>query len=235
MREFEDDDRLIKHRMIATVSVIIIILISLVFCFFASYVNLRNSVQEERTDYISEVSSQLAGKIQSSRHEYAARLTDTVSYLNTVSPSSYNQLSSLFPPSDSMLMLVDADGTVVKTDGQNVLLGTKDFIGKIISLHTTETSFCSINQNHDWWIFGSPIQPLSISGHSYVILLCAYPSEVISRNLEVSLFGGAGAAYVLSPGGIILMKPNSPALSFNGFNLFSSMAAQGASEKDIAE
>src|SRR5574344_433040 len=208
MRELEDDIRSIKRRMFVAVSVIGILLTFSVFAFTDAYITLRKSVQQERIDYISEVSAQLAGKVTTARQQYIDHICDDAAYLNTVAPSSYSELESLFPDSNSTVMLfVDSDGIVTGTNGETVQLSAKDFIGNLNRTGHVETVFCSINQNADYWIFETSVNRFTISNHTYIAVLLAVPSFNISKNLEVSLFNGAGAAYVISSGGIILMKP----------------------------
>lgn len=230
----KNDIHAIRVRMFITAIVVCAILAVSIFSFTKAYYNLTQAVQKERTAYITEVAAQVMDKIHSSKIRHAKEIQTNARYVEMIRPGTFAPLDSLFKDADPVKYLfVSTDGDIRQSNGRSVFLGDKNFIGNIKAGDSVLTAFSTIGQDQDYLLFGEAISPQHISGEVYTAIIMAIPTQEICKNLSISLFNGNAAAYLISEGGSIEMRPNSDDLKFNGYNLFASIAAAGANPDEL--
>lgn len=218
--------------VITTLSVISFITFAVFL--FLSYQELRESIQQERMDYVSEIASQIMNGQHFMEQEYSTRVNEYAELLK------YGELTSLEAVRNCLageraeqVLLVSGEGDIITLREEAVFMSDRSIIEKIGHHAASINEFASLNNEEDYWLFAANVNHLMLDGVKYEAIVLAIPSNEFRDNLSVSLFDYNGASYIIQKNGSIKIKPSKNEMLFNGYNLFESMLSKGAGQEAI--
>lgn len=218
--------------VIGTICIICFILC--LYLFIHSYRASKIAVQDERANYVAEISNQIVGSLVFMRREFAG---DADMYAQIIDGGDFSSLEqmrdALGTRAYGELILISSDGNLMDLQGQGLFITDHSLMLAMEKSGGNAQLFTSLNGEQDCWLFASSIEPVVLNGYPFDAIALAVPSDEFRDILAISLFDGLGASYIIHNDGSIAIKPESAGAAFGGYNLFVSMVVAGANQADI--
>jgi signal transduction histidine kinase/CheY-like chemotaxis protein len=237
MKQLEADIQSVKRIMIAAVTVIGICFSASTVFFVFSYYQLAQSIESERSHYLTEVTGQIADKIDTIGQRYAADFFYIPNRLERTQPQTFTDLQRLYPPADAVkIMFAGPDGTMVLSDGTAVSGAVT--LPETTNDHTVLIQFCPVaipsgEKSRNFWVFATAITPRRISGTLVSFVIKAIPAERIQNLLTTTAFADMGSTCLIAEDGTIFAKSNESDIIPAATNFFNWLHSAGISARQL--
>lgn len=204
------------------------------YLFVLSYSSAEASIQEERADYVSEISSQIITSLDFMREEFSGDAAVCADMIDNGGFHTLEELRTcLGKRAYGEIVLISTQGRLIDLNGKEMFITDRKLMLAPQESGGVLQMFTSLNGENDYWVFTSPILPVELDIGSFDAIALAVPSNEFRDSLAISLFDGAGASYIINKDGSIAIKPSTEGVVFLGYNLFASMLQAGARPEDI--
>ena len=210
---------------------IVFLIILSALSFWYSYRQLNQNIQQERKDYVSEISRQLDSNISTVRStnlRFSSLLADTLSY---VQPDTFEQCAALFQSyaqNGSSIFLVTADGTVLSPDGAANGISNRDCVSQVLR-QDQYSAFERIGTEKEYWLFSTRLKrPCTVEGQIIQTAIIAWEKEAYSKNMTISIFDGLGYSFLVKGDGVVTISLETVDQAAQiGFNIFTTLEDRG--------
>ncbi|MBO1678505.1 ATP-binding protein [Bittarella massiliensis (ex Durand et al. 2017)] len=220
-----------KHNLFLAASVCVFLLLLGVFAalFIRNYQKLEESLAAERTVYISELSNQLVDKVDRTQDQYLHESRLYANLLNANQPDTFEEVRTMFAGGHEAagveVFLVDSRGTPYTLQGEKQPLENSEFLIQLLYGGEQLASFQRHSGGRESWIFGCPLEPLSIEGREFAAVLTAYDVRLFESSFALELFNQQGYSFIVDGNGAIVI--GTQLRQKFGYNIFSSLKELG--------
>ncbi len=150
-----------RMRIVGTVMVVLLVLCAAMFIY--SYTVLRNAIQNERMEYVEELSNQISVSQQFMEKQYSETVLNDANILNNNAPTTIEEVRNDFlAQTGGELLLLNERGELIDLQGKGLF--TND---RLFSQDTTEKDgvlqyFTSLNNHADYWLFATKINTITL-------------------------------------------------------------------------
>lgn len=218
-------------RSVCILAGIIFLILASVSAFLYSYQQLNKNIQQERKDYVSEISAQLDSNISTARYVNMQLSTLLADVISTSQPDTFEAccllLQSYAQDSDSEIFFVTSDGLVLTFNGTAVTIENRDYVSRVLR-QDNYPAFERIGVANEYWLFSSLLeQPCAMDGQEIQAVILAWDKEAYSKNMTISIFDGLGYSFLVRENGVITVSPEAVDQGEIGFNILTSLRDQG--------
>ena len=210
--------------------VILLIFLSSSLFFISSYRKLNKNIEQERRDYVSEISQQLCSNISSARSanlKLSALLADT---LSGVRPDTFEMCKTLFQShmqDGSSVFFVTAEGSVLSVDGAAAAIDNRGYVSQALR-QDSYSAFERVGPNDEYWLFSSLLKaPCVVEGQEIQTVILAWDKEAYSKDMTISIFDGLGYSFLVKANGVITVSPEAVDQGEIGFNIMTTLQEWG--------
>ena len=230
MRESKKAGAVYKKSTAVFIAIILLIIASTVY-FLLSYRQLLLNIQQERRDYVSEISGQLDSNITTARSANMQLSTLLADVLSTSQPHTFESccmlLQSYAQDSTGEIFFVTSDGLVLSLDGSVVTIDNRDYVSRVLR-QNNYPAFERVGLENEYWLFSSLLkQSCMMDGQEIQAVILAWDKESYSKNMTISIFDGLGYSFLVKENGVITVSPEAVDQGAIGFNILTSLQAQG--------
>ena len=207
-------------------TVILLIFLSSSLFFISSYRKLNKNIEQERRDYVSEISQQLCSNISFARSanlKLSALLADT---LLGVQPDTFEMCKTLFQSymrDGSSVFFVTADGSVLSVNGEAAAVDNRDYVSQALR-QDSYSAFERVGLNDEYWLFSSLLkEPCVVEGQEIQTVILALDKEAYSKDMTISIFDGLGYSFLVNADGVITVSPEAVDQGAIGFNIMTTL------------
>ncbi|MEF9945233.1 MAG: GGDEF domain-containing protein [Lachnospiraceae bacterium] len=198
------------------------ILIS-VLC-FQYYMRLQDTIRDENSGYMQEISKQMGTNISKSMNDNYAVLEAIGTVLQSSETSGFKQFKEVTHGQQeywkySDIFLIDESGIAYDKDGNTVVLQGEDYLREAVVAKKPAMSVSQVVKEKDCVIFAVPIEPLVMEGNSMVALAATYDSQTFDKMLSMKAFDGKGYAHVVRQDGTVVIRSSVERAADTGYNI----------------
>lgn len=210
----------------------------IIFCgiiFFRNYHYLSDSIQEERVEAVSQIGKLVSKKITMLSDNHGKEVRLTAKALQATGTTTFEQTRALLGD-DGRILFLSQTGKFLSIKGETVPLDDKDFLRRLrAGEDEIITTFVTIPSKGEYWLFGVPVDFLTLDGQKIVALIIGTSEEEYAAAATISLYGGYGFSFVTDHNGSILMRSSNRGSGdfLQGYNLLKILEKKGVPEKDI--
>ena len=206
--------------------VILLIFLSSSLFFISSYRKLNKNIEQERRDYVSEISQQLCSNISSARSanlKLSALLADT---LSGVQPDTFEMCKTLlqsYTQDGSSVFFVTAEGAVLSVDGAAAAIDNRGYVSQALR-QDRYSAFERVGLNDEYWLFSSLLKkPCVVEEQEIQTVILAWDKEAYSKDMTISIFDGLGYSFLVNADGVITVSPKAVDQGAIGFNIMTTL------------
>lgn len=223
--------RRMKSRSACILAGIVFLILASAFAFLYSYRQLSRNIQQERRDYVSEISGQLDLNISTARSVNMKLSTLLADVLFTSQPGTFEACRMLLhdytQDSSGEIFFATSDGLVLSLDGTAVTIDNRDYISQVLR-QDNYPAFERVGMENEYWLFSSLLErPCMMDGQEIQAVILAWDKESYSKNMTISIFDGLGYSFLVKENGVITVSPEAVDQGEIGFNILTSLQAQG--------
>lgn len=205
------------------------------------FIGLNESVEYERSVFISQIADQMKDKLTSSL-EHNLRLTkDFAAVLGSVKPNSFSDVKRLFPEyaadtSVNQLFFLSSKCELYGIDGvkQWVSLSYDGYLIDAVSQPQTN-DFIRVGMDQEFMTYSILLPtPITIDGHEISAVLYGWNSSEYRATLSSKLFEEKSSSLLVGKDGNIVIYPEEIDSENYGYNVFSYLSNQGISKEDLS-
>lgn len=203
--------------------------------FINNYRQLEASLAVERTVYISELSNQLVDKVNRTQNQYFHESRLYANLLNANEPHTFEEVRTILSGGDEEegveIFLVDNRGTPYTLYGESQPLESSEFLIDLLYNQVPAASFQRHSGGKESWIFGCPVEPLTIGGKTFAAILKAYDVSLFESSFALELFNQEGHSFIVDGKGAIVIGTH--LRQKFGYNIFASFKELGMGEETL--
>lgn len=197
-----------------------------------SYKRMESTIETEREEYVTELTSQVVAKVNTTINKKIAEVLNYANIFNLVEPTSFLRLQEVFNSSkinteDDKILLLSDKGVVYDINGTTTRITETRFLAEIGSQKLVSSVFSPLGTLGDYWLYGSPINHTLIDGINMIAIIKANKNTIFSEEMTLSMFEHNTYSFLLSDDGNILIKPQNT--TAYGSNLVNSLRYSGIS------
>ncbi len=220
-----------KSRSACILAGIIFLILLAISVFLYSYQQLNQNIQQERRDYVSEISGQLDSNISTARSVNMQLSTLLADVLSTSQPDTFEAcrmlLQSYAQDSNSEIFFATSDGLVLSLDGMAVTIDSRDYVSRVLR-QDNYPAFERVGVEKEYWLFSSLLErPCMVDGQKIQSVILAWDKKAYSKNMTISIFDGLGYSFLIKANGVITVSPEAVDQGEIGFNILTSLREQG--------
>ncbi len=204
--------------------------------FVRQYQKLGDTIENERFTYVSEIKNQLVNNIEMKKNVQTAALSVYINGIKSLSITSFSALPRLNanPTNETdTFFFLDEKGIFYTQDGKTVSLSGINLAQRLILEQETVFDYAQVNNAQEYWIYGEPVQGITLDGIPIRAIINAQNLELFSSQMDSNLLESNCQTYIISQDGTILIYPEKE--NNMGYNLFDSLVGLGASAQSIQE
>lgn len=235
----------LNFRTNLTVAALLALFICLIFValFIAKhYIGLNESVEYERSVFISQIAERMKSNIIESREYRMTTAQDFAAVVSETRPESFDELRRLFPKYTSeavsdQLFLLSSDCNLYGIDGIKkwASLPYEDYFLDILANNST-TNFIRIGVNREFMVFSAHLpSPVEVDGIPISAILLGWDSVQYRAALSSKLFEEKSSSLLVEMSGNIVIYPTDDSDESYGYNIFTYLTDEGMLEDDLAE
>ncbi|WP_455616885.1 ATP-binding protein [Eisenbergiella sp.] len=199
--------------------------------FLYSYQQLSRNIQQERRDYVSEISGQLDSNISMARLANMQLSTLLADVLSTSQPDTFEEccilLKNYAQDGNGEIFFATSDGLILTLDGTAVTIDNRDYISRVLR-QDNYPAFERVGVENEYWLFSSLLdRPCVMDDQEIRSVILAWDKEAYSKNMTISIFDGLGYSFLIKSDGVITVSPEAVDQGEIGFNILTSLQAQG--------
>lgn len=230
-----------RRKLLATI--LAALLISLILAGLSipkQFMGLNDSVEYERSVFITQIAEQMKKNLVTNRENYLANTHGYASILNALQPETFVQVRSLFPEyakseTRSRLFFLSSDCELYGIDGvkQWASLPYDGYFLDVLSNENTN-DFIRIGMNQEFMAYSARLpSPVEIEGHEISAVLFGWDSSEYRSVLTSRLFEVKSSSLLVRKNGNIAIYPADENSESYGYNIYTYLANQGMSEGDL--
>lgn len=225
-----------KREILLTVSLIVLsIFLVSAFTFIAGqFIELKASVEYERSVFISQIAKQMKNNVIASRKNHLENTRNFAIILDETQPETFEQVQRLFPDyagseAVNRLFFLSSDCELYGIDGvkQWISLPYEEyFLDALFDEYTTD--FIRIGINQEFMVYSVRLPfPVEIGGHEISTVLYGWDSSEYRATLSSRLFEEKSSSLLVGIDGSIAIYPEDEDNEFYGYNIFTYLESQG--------
>lgn len=225
-----------KREILLTVSLIVLsIFLVSAFTFIAGqFIELKASVEYERSVFISQIAKQMKNNVIASRKNHLENTRNFAIILDETQPETFEEVQRLFPDyagseAVNRLFFLSSDCELYGIDGvkQWVSLPYEEyFLDALFDEYTTD--FIRIGINQEFMVYSVRLPfPVEIGGHEISTVLYGWDSSEYRATLSSRLFEEKSSSLLVGIDGSIAIYPEDEDNEFYGYNIFTYLESQG--------
>ncbi|MDD3183789.1 MAG: hybrid sensor histidine kinase/response regulator [Anaerostipes sp.] len=225
-----------KSRILIFLFALVMLIVS-VAVFTATYRRLQTTISNERVEYVTELTHQIVEKVNATIQMHLQEATANATLMNKTQPKSFADIQSVFDidspdeiTSEGQTLFVSAQGRCYLPNGETLRVADTGFLSTISTKRKATSSFSQVTSYGDYWLFGAPLDSISIDGIEMIAIIRAFPSESFSDNMTVAMFDSQTSSFLVSNTGTIMVKGHDA--TGYGSNLVYSLTAKGIDDKE---
>lgn len=224
-----------SHKLFIIVAISLVLIALSGTAFLLSYEKMKDTIALERETYVSELTLQVVEKVNATINKKLDEAASYANLVNQVSPDSFLKMDELFRTTSAAnkgdkILLLSQQGSVYLTDGTTIRVSDPAFLSYIGSKGQVTSTFSPLGNLGDYWLFGSPITPITVDGIPMVAIIRANKNATFSDEMTVSMFEQNTNSFLIGDNANILIKPDSS--KDYGSNLMHSLSADGLDDAD---
>ena len=197
-----------------------------------SYKRMESTIETEREEYVTELTSQVVAKVNTTINKKIAEVLNYANIFNLVEPTSFLRLQEVFNSSkinteDDKILLLSDKGVVYDINGTTTRITDIRFLSEIGSQKLVSSVFSPLGTLGDYWLYGCPISHTLIDDINMIAIIKANKNTIFSEEMTLSMFEHNTYSFLLSDDGNILIKPQNT--TAYGSNLVNSLRYSGIS------
>lgn len=225
-----------KREILLTVSLIVLsIFLVSAFTFIAGqFIELKASVEYERSVFISQIAKQMKNNVIASRKNHLENTRNFAIILDETQPETFEEVQRLFPDyagseAVNRLFFLSSDCELYGIDGvkQWISLPYEEyFLDALFDEYTTD--FIRIGINQEFMVYSVRLPfPVEIGGHEISTVLYGWDSSEYRATLSSRLFEEKSSSLLVGIDGSIAIYPEDEDNEFYGYNIFTYLESQG--------
>lgn len=217
-------------QMVRTIAIVFIVI-----CFFMGivcfkyYCKLRNTVQEESSNYLQEISNRIGSNV-------SKIIDDSYSILDTIALMIKNTNIDSFhkakPIMDSQkkywncqdIMMIDENGVAYNSDGKSVSLSSDTYLQDAVINKKESMSTSQMIDNKECIVFAVPLDSVVIDNKNIVALAISYSPESFDKVLSMTSFNNQAYSHIINKDGTVVVRSSSPIAEKTGYNILSTIS-----------
>lgn len=239
MENSENQKKQSRLLPVALVVLFAALLLTIIFI-IKQFMGLNDSVEYERSVFISQIAEQMKNNVIISRKNHLENIQSFAVILDEVQPSNFEQVRSLFPDyagseAVNRLFFLSADCELYGIDGikQWTSLPHDDYFLNVLSDANT-ADFIRIGQNQEFMVYSALLpEPIEIEGHEISAILYGWDSSEYRATLSSRLFEEKSSSLLVGKNGNIAIYPEDEDSETYGYNIFSYLSNQGMKEENL--
>lgn len=202
---------------------LLLIIIVLLFLFVKHYHMLGQTIEKERSTYISEIRNQLVRSIHAEKEQQITLVNLYGQILSQFEPHYFYEIGRLLSYNRANeigdeVFLADTEGNVYTLDGSQKRLSSVQLIYDLTVEKREVFGYSQINEQEEFWIYGAPIRKLSVEGTEICAVINARAVENFSGRMSTEIMSNSGYSYIMSKSGNVLVFPQAD--NPMGYNFF---------------
>lgn len=199
---------------------------------------LGRTIEEERSTYISEIKNQLVKNIQAEKERQIALVNIYAQILTDLQPQHFEQVNRLLASKElgiagDEIFLMDVQGNVYTLEKERKTLSEQSLSYALTEERVDVFGYSQINLREEFWIYGAPIQPITIDEIEICAVINARSIQNFGERMSTSILNNNGFSYIMSKSGNVLLYPSVE--NNMGYNLFHTLEASGVDEASLLE
>lgn len=227
--------------LIINLAILFMLLVLAITFIIKQFMGLNNSVEYERSVFISQIAEQMKNNVMTSRKNHLENTRDFAVILNEVQPESFEQVRSLFVDyADSeavnRLFFLSSDCELYGIDGvkQWTSLPYDGYFLNVLSDEYT-ADFIRIGMEQEFMVYSVLLPaPVEIDGHEIAAILYGWDSSEYRAALSSRLFEEKSSSLLVGKNGNIAIYPEDEDSESYGYNIFTYLTNQGMTENNLA-
>lgn len=204
------------------------------------FFGLNNSVEYERSVFITQIAEQMKKNLLTSRENHLGNTRGYAAVLEEVAPETFAQVGRLFPQyakneTPNRLFFLSSDCELYGIDGVKrwaSLPYDEYFIDALSQEHTT--NFIRIGIDQEFMSYSARLSaPISIEGHEIAAVLFGWDSSQYRSTLSSELFEVKSSTLLVGTNGTIAIYPEGEGSELYGYNIYTYLAGQGMAEDGL--
>lgn len=229
-----------KKLLAAALAALFICLVLTSISIVKQFMELNDSVEYERSVFITQIAEQMKKNLITSGNHYLANTQNYAAVLNAVQPESFSQLCELFPEyakseAHNRLFFLSSDCELYAISGvkQWVSLPYNEYFIDVLSQdHTTD--FIRIGMDQEFMAYSSRLSsPIEIEGSEISAVLFGWDSSEYRSTLSSKLFESKSSSLLVGENGNIAIYPEDEDSEFYGYNIYTYLTSQGMSDNNL--
>ncbi|MEG1240864.1 MAG: EAL domain-containing protein, partial [Oscillospiraceae bacterium] len=232
---------LAARRMFWVTALVLVVLCALfIVAGFRYYANLQDTISDESTDYLAEISKQIGINAGNVIEDNFSILGTVSTVLKTAHADTFGQVRGIFEEQKQhwnfrKIFLVDAKGVAYDTTGHGVLLKSDAYLRETVVERRRAVSTSQILGDMECVVFAIPLEGVTVEGIPMSAMLATYDLATFDRLLSITAFDGQGYGHIVRSDGTVVIRSSSPAAPATGYNILSSLAAAPSKDAQTVE
>ena len=215
------------YRNVIIIFVLICICIS-ISCFMY-YRQLQNTVTNESSDYLQEISKQIGSNASRTINDNFSILATISTVLESTNATTFDQLRPIVLEQQKdwnykSIMLVDQDGVAYDAFGNITTLSNDEYLRDSIVGRNRSMSAAQVVGGEECIVFMLPLENIVINGIHMSALAASYDLSTFDQILSMTAFGGKGYSYIIRRDGSVVVRSSSKYAQNSGFNVLNALS-----------
>ncbi len=223
---------LLRLRWVTILLAVLFIFETLLFT--ATYRHLNQSIQNERVESISQMSTLISEKLLLLRQNYEDKVRQAALVIANNHVQSLEQGRELLLGFENLYLLAE-DGTCTSLSGERIVPPESEEIKKLRTSDEIWTDYCTVQTKGDFWVFMAPLRNAAIDNKKLIGVLMLVDSNTYAEIAATALYENLGASYVVNQQGVIELRPTKATANdyFGGYNLLHTLREKKVDEQQI--
>ncbi|WP_195376696.1 ATP-binding response regulator [Anaerotruncus rubiinfantis] len=223
---------LLRLRWVTILLAVLFIFETLLFT--ATYRHLNQSIQNERVESISQMSTLISEKLLLLRQNYEDKVRQAALVIANNHVQSLEQGRELLLGFENLYLLAE-DGTCTSLSGERIVPPESEEIKKLRTSDEIRTDYCTVQTKGDFWVFMAPLRNAAIDNKKLIGVLMLVDSNTYAEIAATALYENLGASYVVNQQGVIELRPTKATANdyFGGYNLLHTLREKKVDEQQI--
>ncbi|MEG0423024.1 MAG: EAL domain-containing protein [Erysipelotrichaceae bacterium] len=192
------------------------------------YINLQATVKTEGSEYLQEVSMQIATNVNKTVDNNFSVLDSIATTLNNTDINTYHELQPIIREQKEYwkyqkLMLIDSQGIAYDTNGNKTALRNADYLNKTIVNRKRSLSPSQLIDNKESIVFTIPLENITIEGTPMLGLAISYDLKTFDQIIQIKAFNGYGYSHIIQKNGTVVIRSSSKKATQTGYNVLNSI------------
>ena len=228
--------RAVKVNITVMITATLVVLVAVfAILFIYQYQVLRDTIEQERVTYVSEIKDQLVDNIAMERNMQISTVNLYRRNILKAQSERFADLADILEGTQldegDAIFFLDENGTVYDLNGNKRHLSDQMLAQRLLLDRTGVFSYAQINNMDEYWFYGIPLEGVTLDGVPIRAVLSARNIQNFGSGMATNILNNEGFTFVTSKKGNVLLFP--PSENDMGYSLFNSLLSFGASEEAV--